>query len=68
MPETVLWRRLDLPGHEIATLAELEEGWKLSGTALFSCEQRPTRLDYTVICDSIWQTNSAQISGVIGNH
>jgi hypothetical protein len=67
MTETALWRRLDLPGHEIATLDELDRGWKLSDTALFSCEQVPTRLDYAVVCDSAWRTSSAQISGAIGS-
>jgi hypothetical protein len=64
--EAVLWRRLDLPGHEIAFLDELDQGWKLSGTALFSCEEGPTKLDYAVVCDSAWRTDSAQISGAIG--
>lgn len=67
MPQTVLWRRLDLPGHELATLDELDQGWKLSGTALFSSEQGPARLDYAVICDPAWRTHSAQINGVIGS-
>jgi hypothetical protein len=65
MTEIILWRRVDLPGHEIATLDVQDGGWKLSGTALFSSEQRPSRLDYVVICDSSWRTNSAQIRGVI---
>jgi len=64
--ETVLWRRLDLPGHEIASLDKLDHGWKLSGTALFSCKEGPTKLDYAVACDSAWRTDSAQISGAIG--
>lgn len=68
MTETVMWRRLDLPGHEIATLDELDHGWMLSGTALFSCERGPTRLDYAIVCDSVWRTNSARISGAIGSH
>lgn len=68
MTETILWRRVDLPGHEIATLDALDEGWKLSGTAIFLSEQGPSKLDYVVICDSSWQTNSAQISGVIGGN
>ena len=67
MTETILWRRLDLPGHEMATLDELDQGWKLSGTALFSCEQGPTRLDYAVVCDSVWRTHSAEISGAIAS-
>jgi uncharacterized protein len=36
--------------------------------AIFSSEQGPCKLDYVVICDSIWRTNSAQISGVIGGN
>jgi uncharacterized protein len=67
MTETILWRRLDLPGHEIATLEELDHGWRLSGTALFSWEQGPVKLDYAVVCDPFWRTHSAEISGVIGD-
>ena len=67
MTQTILWRRLDLSGHEFATLDELNHGWRLSGTALFSAEQGPTRLDYSVICDSGWRTNWAEINGVIGS-
>src|SRR5579872_3176238 len=67
MSATILWRRLDLPGHEIAALDKLDHGWKLSGTALFSCEQGPARLEYAVVCDSVWRTESAHISGLIGS-
>ena len=47
-----LWRRLDLPGHEIARLARRDHGWELSGTALFTDGQEPCRLDYAVACDA----------------
>jgi len=67
MTEIMLWRRLDLPGHEIASLEPLEEGWKLSGTAIFASQPGPARLDYTVVCDSAWRTNSARVSGAIGH-
>src|SRR5215469_8345405 len=66
MAEIMLWRRLDLPGHEIASLEALDEGWKLSGTAIFAHPQGPSKLDYIVICDAAWWTNSAQVRGVIG--
>jgi uncharacterized protein len=68
MTETILWRRIDLPGHEIARLDTLDAGWKLSGTALFSSSQGPTMLDYAVICDSAWWTHSAQVTGAVGDH
>lgn len=67
MTATILWRRLDLPGHEIATLDALDERWRLSGTTIFLSEQGPAKLNYEVICDSSWQTISAQISGAVGH-
>jgi uncharacterized protein len=65
MTETILWRRADVPGHEIATLEALDQGWKLFGTALFLYEEGPCKLDYVVICNSRWQTSTAQVSGAI---
>ena len=31
---TILWRRLDHPGHEFARLTRAGEHWRLSGSAL----------------------------------
>ena len=66
MTDIMLWRRLDLPGHEIGRLERRGQGWQLSGTALVCYERRPCKLDYLVICDSGWQTESARIAGTIG--
>lgn len=63
---SILWRREDLPGHEIGTLAAFANGWQLSGTAVFLHEQRPCKFDYVVTCDVLWRTQSAHVSGVIG--
>ena len=67
MGEFILWRRIDVPGHEVATLDSLSDGWRLSGTALFLSEFGPSKLDYAVFCDSEWRTQSAQVAGMIGN-
>ncbi len=67
MTDIILWRRLDLPGHEIGRLDTLDDGWRLSGTAVFAHDQRPCRLDYLVTCDAGWWTNSAHVSGAIGS-
>lgn len=67
MMETILWRRLDLPGHEIGRLVSREDQWELSGTAIFAHEHRPCLLDYVVLCDAAWRTRSAQVSGSIGD-
>jgi hypothetical protein len=63
---TVLWQRLDLPGHELAELAATERGWQLSGIALVAHEGRPCRLDYRIECDAAWRTRRTTIHGRLG--
>ena len=65
--DSILWRRLDLPGHEIGRLVCRGDAWELSGTAVFAHECGPCRLDYAVLCDSSWRTTSARVAGVAGN-
>jgi hypothetical protein len=65
--DTILWRRLDLAGHELARLEAREDGFDLSGTALFLQEGRPCRLEYLVTCDATWRTVSARIRGSTGD-
>src|SRR5215472_1427774 len=67
MAQIILWRRLDLPGHEIARLEALDNGWKLCGTTIFAYPHGPTILDYVIVCDAAWQTKSARIIGAIGD-
>jgi hypothetical protein len=63
---TILWRRLDEPGHEAARLIALDSSWHLTGTAVFAHGGQPCRLDYLIICDSWWRTVSAQVLGWVG--
>jgi uncharacterized protein len=76
--QTILWRRLDAPGHEFAQLFFENAVWRLSGTAIFASDhpqhglqhgpqRRPARLDYLVECDADWQTRSARVSGWVGD-
>ena len=62
----ILWRRLDLPGHEVAELAAVPAGWELSGVALLAHDGRPCRLDYRIECDAAWQTRRVRIHGRLG--
>jgi uncharacterized protein len=62
---TILWRRLDFPGHEWCRLAERRSGKSLEGVALFSFRSDFCRLTYCIECDSKWQTKSAAIEGTI---
>jgi hypothetical protein len=60
---SILWRRLDRPGHESALLSEGAAGAVIEGTAVFGESGRPCRLDYRVICDATWRTVSARVKG-----
>jgi hypothetical protein len=66
MTDTILWRRLDRPGHEVAELSPASDGWLLSGAALFADEGRPCRLEYAVVCDRAFVTHRCSVSGLVG--
>lgn len=65
--QTILWRRLDQPGHESARLVLRDSHWDLMGTAVFADNDQPCRLDYLVVCDPKWHTVSGTVRGWIGN-
>src|ERR1043165_446225 len=61
--KSILWRRLNQPGHEAARLVHREAGWLLIGTAVFADKGLPCRLDYRIECDPNWKTRSARVMG-----
>ena len=64
--ETILWHRLDLPGHEVATIARDADGWRVDGVAVLAESRRPCRLAYDIECDAQWLTRRCTIRGHIG--
>jgi hypothetical protein len=64
--ETILWRRLDLPGHEIATIVRTVDGWRLDGVAVLAESGRPCRIEYEITCDARWVTRHCAIRGHVG--
>jgi hypothetical protein len=65
--DTVLWRRLDQPGHDAARLVFHEPFWQLSGMAVFGHEGLPCRFEYAVVCDAAWRTLHAGVVGWMGS-
>jgi len=65
--ESILWQGFVLPGHEACRLFSQDSRWYLEGTAVFSHEKQPCRLDYQVTCDHAWHTLSADVDGWLGN-
>jgi uncharacterized protein len=65
--ESILWRGDFLPGHEACRLFSSGSQRHLEGTAVFSHEGLPCRLDYHILCDAEWRTLSADVEGWVGN-
>jgi len=65
--ESILWRGFVLPGHEACRLFSQNSLWHVEGTAVFIHEKQPVRLNYQIICDTAWQTLSAEVEGWLGN-
>jgi hypothetical protein len=63
---SILWRRLDQPGHDAARIEEHGGGYRIEGTAVFGEGEHPCRLDYRVTCDDRWRTRGATVSGWLG--
>lgn len=61
------WRTLYTPGHDVARLAGADDGWRLSGTALWIQDGLPARLDYAVALTADWITRGGRITGFIGD-
>jgi uncharacterized protein len=64
---TMLWRRLDAPGHDSACLRWVGDDWLLTGVAVFGHEGRACCLAYDVTCDATWRTRLARVSGWVGS-
>jgi hypothetical protein len=62
----ILWRRLDIPGHEVAELTSDHTGWQLTGVVLLAHAARPCHLEYRIECDPSWLTRTAKIRGHLG--
>lgn len=64
---TVLWRRLDAPGHDACRLETAGDAWRVDGAAAFRHEDgRPARLTYRVEADAAWHTRQGRVRGWIG--
>jgi uncharacterized protein len=71
---SVLWRRLDTPGHDACSLSSLAgsggdqraSGWQLEGAAAFRHDGEPAWLAYRVACDADWSTREGHVRGWLG--
>lgn len=64
---SILWRRLDAPGHDACRLQRNASAWQLDGAAVFRLEHgRIGQLQYRVQCDLHWHTQWGTVRGWLG--
>lgn len=64
---SILWRRLDLPGHDACRLLRRGGGWRIEGAAVFRHEAAAACLAYSVDCDEEWRTRQGAVHGWMGS-
>lgn len=67
MNHTIVWRRIDKPGHEYCRLSESDGttpggGAKLGGVAVLSNDTTPHCIEYEIQCDASWRTLRCRIA------
>ena len=69
MPEcpTIVWRRLDSPGREAASVRKIWSGWQLSGVVELDHEGITACLGYVITCSRSWQTRECEVTGFVGD-
>jgi hypothetical protein len=64
---SILWRRLDVSGHDACRLLRTQEGgWRLEGAATYLHEGAPAALRYELECDPQWRSRRGLVAGWIG--
>jgi hypothetical protein len=63
---SILWRRLDLTGHDACTLVRGARGWRITGAAAFRSPDGPAHLAYRVAGDDDWRAARGEARGWIG--
>jgi hypothetical protein len=64
---SILWRRIDAPGHDACRLEKEDSGWSLHGAAVFRHQAGVAILSYSVRCGRDWRTLWGRIQGSIGD-
>ncbi|MCB2187880.1 MAG: putative glycolipid-binding domain-containing protein [Deltaproteobacteria bacterium] len=63
---SILWKRLDRPGHDACIINRIDNAWNLCGSAVFQHDGQPAQLSYEVVCDAAWRTLHGQVKGWLG--
>src|SRR5688572_15763148 len=65
--DSIVWRRLDVPGLDAAWLIRDGLEWRLVGEVVFRDQSGPCALSYAVTCDQGWRTTAGEVRGRLGD-
>jgi hypothetical protein len=65
--ETILWRRLDCPGHDACHLEPVGIGFQVAGATAFRQGGVPALVEYRVAYDADWRTEQGSVHGWLGD-
>jgi hypothetical protein len=63
---SMLWVRLDTPGHDACRVLEQASGCEIQGTAVFRHNGVPAQLAYQVVYDAEWRARFGVVRGFVG--
>jgi uncharacterized protein len=63
---SLLWRRLDTPGHDACVVQRVSDGWLLEGKAVFLHSGEAAQLAYHVRSDAQFHARGGRVSGFLG--
>jgi hypothetical protein len=64
--QTILWRRLDLPGLDACYYGRTSAGWRICGAAIFQLEDTPCHIGYAINAQADWTLQSVHVFGTRG--
>ena len=62
----ILWRRLDLPGHDACRNWSEGPLWRIEGMAVWADPRGPAQIAYEVAAGEDWLTRSVRVMGRVG--
>lgn len=65
--DTIIWRRMDVEGHDACRFEAAEGLYRISGHAVYLEDGVPASLSYQLLCDSDFSSHSAYVSGWVGS-
>lgn len=63
---SILWRRLDGPGHDACRVERRGLQWLVCGVAAFRHARGPASVEYSLFVDRDWRASQGRVKGAIG--